>query len=65
MQAERVHKVALVGIEAGSDKDESLRWDCISWNSLSEQVNLHDYDTWVFYMPGFPEVVEKTQYSRC
>ena len=59
MASERAHKVALIGVEAGSDKDESKRWDCISWNALPSSINLHDYDTWVLFLPTFPGRLDK------
>jgi hypothetical protein len=59
MSSTRPHKVALVGIDAGSEKDESLRWDCFGWDAPQSSVNLHDYDTWVFYMPSFPTRVQR------
>lgn len=64
MSSARPHKVALIGVDAGSEKDESLRWDCFGWDAPLSSVNLHDYDTWVFFMPTFPErVLRETIYD--
>jgi hypothetical protein len=46
-------KIALVGIRSGSENAEELRWDCFDWDTDAAKVNLHDYDTWVLYLPTF------------
>ena len=64
MSLKRPHKVALVGVDAGSERDETLRWDCFKWDAPRSSVNLHDYDTWVFYMPSFPKIVQRDTLFR-
>jgi hypothetical protein len=59
MSSGRLHKVALVGIDAGAESNDTSRWDCFEWTSLYQKVNLHDYDTWVFYIPSFPTKVAR------
>jgi len=53
----RLQKVALIGVDSGSEKNESSRWDCFEWGFPSSAVNLHDYDTWVLYLSNFPNKV--------
>jgi len=59
MSSARLHKVALVGVDAASERDESLRWDSIPWEASRLAVNLHDFDTWVFFLPSFPAKVPR------
>src|ERR1035438_4963486 len=58
MPSQRPHKVAIIGIDAGSDNHESARWDCINWDASESSINLHDYDTWVLFLNTFPTQVQ-------